>query len=313
MKAWTYLEPGDVVDIIAPGSATDQKLVLQGVEALAAWGLKARYTQGIVSPSHPYLAQTDEFRFRDLKRALLAKDSKAVWCLRGGYGAIRLLPQLARLKAPATPKLLIGYSDITSLHTFISQKWKWSTLHAPLIDRIAEGTVTELEVRDLKNAIFGKEKVLKFENLVAMNSAAQKKRTIKATISGGNLVVLQSTLGTPFEFKPEGIVFFEEVGERGYRVDRMLVQMEQAGTFKKAKAVIFADFLKGQEPNSDKEYWSLAVDDFAGRMKIPVLKGLQAGHAIPNRPVPINTPSTLALGSSATLTIGYGGVYRSQK
>jgi muramoyltetrapeptide carboxypeptidase len=78
--------------------------------------------------------------------------------LRGGYGSIRILPELNKIKAPFTPKLLIGYSDITSLHVFLTQKWKWSSLHGPLIDRIGENTITPSEVSDLKSLIFGKSK-----------------------------------------------------------------------------------------------------------------------------------------------------------
>jgi muramoyltetrapeptide carboxypeptidase len=137
--------------------------------------------------------------------------------------------------------------------------------------------------------------------------SAEAKKTVRGLVTGGNLVVLQSTLGTPWHYRPDGIVFFEETGERGYRVDRILNHMEQAGVFKKAKAVIFADFLGGKEPQTEVEHWSLAINSFAKKMKIPVLKGLSAGHGIPNRPVPIGAKGELVLSKEIRFSIGSGG------
>jgi muramoyltetrapeptide carboxypeptidase len=227
-----------------------------------------------------------------LKKALLAKDSKAVWCLRGGYGANRLLPDLWKLKAPLHKKMVIGYSDITSLLVFLNQKWKWNCFHGPLMETLISGRLPMTQIQECRQVVFGEKRELEF-TLRALNPKAQKSKLLQAPLIGGNLVVLESALGTPYAGKFLGkIMVLEEVGERGYRMDRMLEHLKQAGALKGCKGVVFGDLLHGDERDG-KNFVQFAVERFAKENLLPCFAGLEMGHGEKNRMIPFGPKATI--------------------
>lgn len=235
-----------------------------------------------------------------------------VWCLRGGYGAIRILPQVQKMSVPRKPKLLIGYSDISSLHAVINQKWGWPSLHAPLVDRIGKKTLSDENILELKNSIMNTELSLVFENLTPLNAVAEKKKSIIAPVVGGNLMVVTSTMGTPFQLQAKGkIIFLEEISERAYRIDRCLYQMQQSGVFDEAAAIVFGDFVNCLEANQ-KDYLTPTLMSFFKTMKIPAFKGLQVGHGAIQRPLYFNTPTVLTCGPFAKM-VNYSPSYEIHK
>jgi muramoyltetrapeptide carboxypeptidase len=275
-KAWKYLQPGDVIDVVSPGSSSLTDDVEDVLDLLRSWKLKPRISEKTFAP-HPFHSNEDEVRLELLKKALSAKDSKAIWCLRGGYGANRLVPDLAKLKAPAVTKALIGYSDITSLHILFQQQWKWPVFHGPLLETLISGRLTPNQVEECRQILFGEIKENSFK-LAPMNQAAQKTKKISAPLIGGNLVVVESTIGTKAQIKTSGkILVLEEIGERGYRVDRMLEHLEQAGVLKGCKAILFGDFLGGDERDG-MNYVEFAMKRFAKKTTIPCFSGLEIGH-----------------------------------
>lgn len=306
-KSWKYLHAGDIVDIVAPGYPTTQAELQGGIDFLNGWGLQPRISKNILG-NHFLHAHEDEVRFANLKAAILAEDSKVIWTLRGGYGSNRLLPYLAKMKPPKDKKLLIGISDVSSLHTFLTQEWGWVTLHGPLLDRLGKGLVSQKHQREIKNILFGQAAEVEFSRLKPMNSAAKEVDKIQAPVTGGNLVVLQSTLGTPYQVQTKGkILFLEEIGERGYRVDRILEHFRQCELFKGCRAIIFGDFIGGEEPQGGNKT-ELVFKRWAADLNIPVFKGLEAGHGLIQRPVPFNTRATLMKKESKfSLVIPTGG------
>ncbi len=308
VSAWNALQPGDLIDVIAPGSRCSDQELEKGVKTLEAWGYRVRVDSKIFGPD-VICANTDAERFRQLKKALLAKDSKAIWCARGGYGAIRFTEELKKLKKPKNTKLLIGYSDVTTIHHFLNQFWKWPSLHGPLLDRVGRGDAHPDEIQELKAVLKGEQSEVVFSKLIPMNKMAEKKRTIKATVCGGNLMVVNSTLGGAFQKPFPGIVFLEDRGERGYRVDRLLKQMELAGSFKQAKAIVLGDFVGGLEADG-KDMVTPILQRFADEIKIPMFKGVEAGHGEKQRAIFFNTPAELVGGSQASLKIYTGAAKR---
>ena len=258
-------------------------------------------------------SNTDDVRFKQLRDALLAKDSRAIWCVRGGYGANRLIPDLVKIKKPTgAPKLFMGFSDITTLHTFLNSKWGWPTVHGPMVDRIGRGLILKPELKELHDVYFGTEKKVYYHDLKPMNDAARKAKSIRGVITGGNLMTLQSAIGTKTPWKTEGkIVFLEEIDERGYRVDRLLEHLRQTGHFEKARAIVMGDFLGGNEVDDSNRVWPV-IERFALQMKIPVLRGLQSGHGDLQRPVPFETPAVLNL-AKGSLEIDSGADFSSMK
>ncbi len=306
-KSWTYLKPGDIVDIIAPASHSPTHRLEDGIRWVESTGLYPRIPDDIIK-TDLFFAAPLEVQLEHLKKAIYG-DSKAIWCLRGGYGSMRLVPHLLKLKPPKNPKLFIGFSDITSLHLFFTQVWKWPVIHGRTISQMNPDFAETPDRKFLRDMIFGKKKKVVFRNLTPLNHAATNKQFLEGTITGGNLRILQSSLKTSWELKAKGkILFIEDVAERGYSVDRMLEQMFQAKVIdKNLKALIFGDFTEGLEKDG-RDLTQDALKRFAERVNYPVLKGLPAGHGHElNYPIPFNTSCSLELGKTGRLTCTYGG------
>jgi muramoyltetrapeptide carboxypeptidase len=275
---WRTLKPGSIVDIIAPGFRFDPKVLARGVKQLKAWGLVPRVPTQLLGRDL-ICANSLEVRAKHLIQALLRKDSDAIWAIRGGYGSLQLLPELRKSPPSGPAKLLIGYSDITSLHHFLLDQWGWPSLHGPLLETLGQSKIRSADMRLLKGLLFGELEQVRVAGLRAANPAARSlKSFVRGVLTGGNLTVLQSSMGTPFQAQGRGrVVFLEEVGERGYRMDRALTQMTQAGFFKGVKAVVAGDVLGGAESHG-KELGLRALRSWGENMPFPIFTGFPAGH-----------------------------------
>lgn len=300
-----YLHHGDIIDVVAPASACSEEHFKLGVKWIESLGFKPRFNPHILQPDL-YLANSDEFRFQDLKKAMYAKDSKAIWCLRGGYGSFRLWPQLLKLSKKAPPKLLIGLSDITSMHQFVNQKWQWPSLHASLLDRVGQNKLPKANEKELVDLITGQIGAVEFMNLTPMNGPASQKKTIKGTVRGGNLCTFMVSVGTKlqpkYQKKDRTILFFEDIGERGYKVDRFLQHLSQAGIFDNVAAIVFGDFVDGLEA-SGQSLVQETLSRFAKQCKIPVLSGIETGHGVIQRPLFFNTHATLTCDKNPNMIV----------
>lgn len=282
---WKPLVPGALVDVIAPASRGPQEELEAGIKVLESWGLRVRIPKPMFGESL-FHSNSDEERWLQLKRALTAKDSLAVWCVRGGYGSMKLLPPLSRLKPPLKSKIFIGLSDITSLNIFLNQKWNWPVLHAPILTRVGKGDLPPASIEELKQILFGYKKEIQFE-LTPINAQAQRLKSLQAPIYGGNWVTLMAGAATLFQIKTKNsILFLEDAGERGYRLDRLWEQCLQMGLFKEIKALILGDFTLGDEPDGKNYVWE-ALKRRAQELKKPVFCGLPAGHGLIQRPLPL--------------------------
>lgn len=301
------LQKNDIVDVVAPGFKCTPENLEKARAYLIQKGFRPRIPDNILGDS-PIHSNVDEVRAEHLIRALEAKDSKAIWFLRGGYGSNKLLPYLKKIKKAPKPKLTIGISDITSLHSFFIDKWGWSALHGCLLDRLGQGIVPPDVEEELLNVVTGELKTVTFENLEPLNSIAKSKKVLKHEIVGGNLTVVQSHLGTANALKIKNrILMLEDIGERGYRVDRMLFHLEQAGALKECKGVIFGTFTSADEPNQQPSTVPWVLETWAQKQKFPVLRGLPCGHDTVQRVLPVGTRATLKLNSqSATLEVPTG-------
>lgn len=303
------LEPvrqGAIVDIVAPASACAVSELKGAVRLLKEMGLTPRVPGNLFAKSLLF-SNSDEERLRQLKKAIYAPDSNFIWCVRGGYGALRLMPSVARWPKPKRAKIFLGYSDITTLHAFFNQKWGWATLHGPLLDRFGREAMSRPEHRQLFGMLFGQESEAQFKNLEPLNAAARKSKTIRSTVIGGNLTVLQSSLGTGASLRGgKHILFLEDTGERPHRVDRMLTQMEQAGALAGVRAVVFGYFQLSNAKDR-RDLWRDVMARFAASTNLPVLRGLKVGHdPIVQMTLPLNTPAILSLGSSPNLKVQSG-------
>ncbi len=296
-----FLQTGDIVDIVAPGSPCSMDVFESAVSWIKSQGYVPRYPKDILDPQI-FVSNSDIKRSKYLIDALKNKQSKAVWCLRGGYGAIRLVPDLLKIKNLPKKKIFIGYSDVTTIHLWLNKKMNWPTVHGPLLDRCGQNQLSEHHKNELLSLLSGQKKELYFTGLKPFNAAA-KKKNLKLTgqIFGGNLTVFCSSLGTALQPQIKNdFLFFEDIGERGYRIDKMLHQISQAGILKSCKALFLGDFILGQEANGENHVW-YALEKFFEKSKIPVFSGIQAGHSVIQRPLILNGQATLTCGNDIRL------------
>jgi muramoyltetrapeptide carboxypeptidase len=232
-------------------------------------------------------ANTDELRFKHLKEALLS-DADEIVNIKGGYGLTRLMPQLMTLSKPTKMKLMYGISDATALHIFLNQVWDWPTVHGPAGGQLSEQRVDDVSIERTLRVMEGGLSAYVLPDLLPLNPAAKKLSSISGKVIGGNLTLVQTCIGTPWQLQASGkIYFFEDVQERGYRIDRMLCHLQQAKLFEGVKAILFGDFIKGEEPNGTDLTWEV-IHRFAEDLLIPIFQLPGCGHGLQNYPIPFN-------------------------
>lgn len=307
---WSPLQKGDTIDIIAPSSGVPTENLLVFYEKIRDFFFKhdliARIPNDLIDQSkNPFTANSLDYRLTHLVDALTNTVSKAVWAIRGGCGAAKLLPHLNEIDKPTTNKLLLGFSDITAIHLFLENRWNFSSVHSPVVNQIVSN---DSLFKELKPIIFGQEKKITYTKLLPLNEAANQKISISATTTGGNLSIIQTSLSTIWQINgKDKIIFLEDVNEQGYQIDRILDHLNQAGVFKEAKAIIFGEFIPPKNASSDLCFY--AIKNFAIEMTIPVLSMPIIGHDIfKNSPLPLGTECQLILGESISLICDTGAI-----
>lgn len=307
-QQWQALQPGDVVQIVAPASKTKNPVAdLKKVSSLlASWGLRPRVSKIIFGKNSqfPDLANTDEKRFADLQSAILDPDVKAIWCIRGGYGTVRLLTYLQNnFKNKPVPKLFVGFSDITNLHNYFHQQWDWNTIHGPHPLYIATDKVALRDVKTLRQLMFGEITETKISDLQPLNKAAKVNRIINSTVVGGNIMTFSFTCGTDFalDFNNK-ILLVEDVDEPFRKVDGTLQQL--MAQKQQPAAVIVGDFTI--KDAVEKKAINNALKFFAKWLEthdIPALRCVKIGHGKDNHPVPLGSAAQLILGEKPCLIL----------
>jgi muramoyltetrapeptide carboxypeptidase len=279
------LRPGDTVGIVAPAGPADPELVARVPALLAAHGLRARVFPGC-HLRQGYLAGPDAARLADLHAAWADPELAALWCLRGGYGSARLLPHLDTALLQQSRKLLIGYSDITALHALLD-RLDCPALHAPMpaSDLLRPGR--EADEVALFALLTGGLRAGTTWAAAPADGSLRLPGAACGRLVGGNLSLLAALAGTPWQLRTDGaILFLEDVGEQVYRVDRLLLQLDQCGALRGVRGVLLGSFTEDEDPR--------AVLDAALRpLGVPVLGGWPCGHGTPHRPLPLGVEVTL--------------------
>jgi muramoyltetrapeptide carboxypeptidase len=234
-------------------------------------------------------SNSDENRLQLLKNILLKPSKDTIlWGLRGGYGSARLLPELNKLQKPAQKKIFIGYSDATALHLFLSQHWGWQTIHGAFLAELLSHKKDPKNFQKIAEMLENKKGDFSLDNLKPYNSTAQKQNKISGRLTGGNLTVVETSIGTDWQIDgADKIIFLEDVDVKGYQVDRSLNHLKQAGVFKNAKAIVLGDFIEADE------HVKLALSRFAEEIGVPVFKTDTFGHGKVNYPLVYNAPADI--------------------
>ena len=299
------LKLGDTLGVIAPSSALPEQMVVKALANLEGLGFKLKLGK-YIREKNGYLAGTDSQRVEDIHWAFSDKEVDAVWCLRGGYGATRILPIIDYNIIKNNPKIFIGYSDITAFHVAIYQKTGLVTFHGP----VGTSEYNDFTKPNALNILMNPTPQYKLENAdenLKNESNLFKMEVItpgkcKGKLIGGNLSLLSAMDGTPYALKnlKGKILFMEDIEERPYRIDRMLTQMLQSHDFKQLAGIALGVF-EGCNPKPEENSLSLieCLKDRLGNLGIPVIYGLSFGH--------INHQFTLPMGIEASLDTEGGG------
>ncbi len=273
------------IKIVAPGSFSAEAEYQKGAAEIKKWGMNVS-TDIQFEKSIPFHSADDQRRFDSLKNALHS-DADVIWCLRGGYGAIRLLNDLSKIKKPKKEKIFIGFSDITSLNLFFAKKWEWKCVHGPMISSFSNENFRKKDLLEVKKYLTDQKNFSSKIPLRPFNQFA-KKINLKGELVGGNLSVIQTSLGTKYSINTKNkILFLEDIGERGYKLDRMFYHLEQALVFKDVKAIILGDFSGGNEV-SGENFVNFALTRFANNLSLPIFTTDEFGHGLKNRMLVFN-------------------------
>jgi len=278
------LQPGDTAAILATSGPCDPIRLAAGVEVIKRMGLKPRVMESCHA-KHGFLAGPDCLRLRDLHMAFADPDVRGIFVARGGYGAARLLPGLDFSLLRANAKVVVGYSDVTALHIAITQRCGFVTYHGPMPASDFYDGADPFTVAAFKRMIFASHSG---DQHVLANPPGQPMTTIvpgctAGRLIGGNLTLLAASIGTPYEVDTRNcILFMEETNEDPYRVDRMLLQLTQAGKLRDAAGFILGDF----SPQT-LEALHIPICELLAAQKKPTLAGLACGHTSPSLTLPI--------------------------
>ncbi len=301
------LSKGDTVALITPASGVEIEHFENAVRNIEDLGFRVKIGKN-ARLKNGFLAGNDRERVEDLHWAFADKEVKAVWCVRGGYGATRILPDLDFKLIKKNPKIFIGYSDITALHTAIFQNTGLVTFHGP-------GALSGYSdyVKDhVLNVISNPSDNYKIE--ISPSNAANETSVFKTqTITpgkavgeliGGNLSLLAAMTGTPFGLRnmKGKILFIEDVGEAPYRIDRMLTQLLQNFDMKQISAIALGIFSGCEAKDENSQSLMEVLKDRLGNLGIPVIYGLSFGHIGDQCTLPVGIKAELDA-ENATITL----------
>ncbi|HET9195264.1 MAG TPA: LD-carboxypeptidase [Vicinamibacterales bacterium] len=269
------LTPGDRIAVVSPGSAFAREEFDAGVAELKRLGFVPVYDETVFAREAGYLAGTPELRAGAFLRFWRDPGIRALIATRGGYGSVQLLPLLDRTTMTATPKLFIGYSDNTSILSWLTCQCGLTALHGPMLDRrLSRGAAGYDESSFMALTQGGAGLTLAPDGLLVFQDGEAA-----GPLLGGTLTQLAASLGTPYAFDPPqgSILFIEDVNERPYRIDRMLTQLQLGGVLARASGIVFGE-MRSCDEESGKVTARGVIQRLMQRFPGPVVYGFPSGH-----------------------------------
>ena len=288
-----YLKTGDTVVIVSTARKVSKAEVKSAIDLLSSWGLNVQTGKNLFKYQNQF-AGTDEERSADLQRALNSK-AKAILFARGGYGTVRIIDSIDWKRFVKNPKWLIGFSDLTILHSHVHRHCNIQTLHGPMALNISNLSASCLNV--YKETLFGSALRYSSSKQQPHLEKLNRKGKAKGRLIGGNLSLIYSTLGSPSDVDTEGkILFLEDLDEYLYHIDRMMMNLKRNGKLKNLAGLIVGGMTEMKDnPIPFGKTAEEIIHDAVAEYSYPVVFGFPSGH------IPNNYP--LILGSEATLNV----------
>jgi muramoyltetrapeptide carboxypeptidase len=280
------LKKGDTIGLISPAGPENADKIKESIQYIRSLGFNIKEGKHIYDKIG-YLAGNDSDRAQDFMNMFIDRNVDMILCVRGGYGTMRILPLIDFSVIKQNPKIFAGFSDITTLLNSICQKCNFTTFHAPMCN-------SNLSDKDTLNS-FLSTLMLGYNSYTIRNpnniaaKCFSSRSTVSGQLVGGNLSLLCSTLGTPFEVDTKNkILFLEDVGEDPYKIDRMLTQLILSGKLDSCNGIILGQFTNCDLPHYER---SLTLDQvFEDRilsLNKPTITNIQSGHSYPKLTLPI--------------------------
>jgi muramoyltetrapeptide carboxypeptidase len=301
------LRSGDRVAIIAPASPFNRDEFDKGVAELQHLGFDAVFDESVFAQHGGYLSGAGSIRAKAFLDAWRDPTVRALIAVRGGYGSVHVLPYLESQNLKDTPKAFIGYSDLTSVLTYLTASCEIVSFHGPMLDRRLGRGIDAYDRDTFVRALTSPEPLgeLSAPALETFNNGEAA-----GPLLGGTLAQLVASLGTPYAFKPPGghVLFLEDISERPYRIDRMLTQLRLAGILESAAGLVLGEFLDCNEPGGEPSVRGVLADllrDFEG----PVVYGFPSGHTRgPMVTLPLGVRARVVANESPRVIIEEAGV-----
>jgi muramoyltetrapeptide carboxypeptidase len=270
------LRPGDKIAVVAPASSFIREEFDKGIAEIHRLGFEPVFEDSVFAQHGGYLSGEGKVRAGAFLAAWRDPSVRALIAVRGGYGSVHVLPFLEKEDLRQAPKAFIGYSDLTTVLTYLTGRCGIVSFHGPMLDRRLSRGIDAYDRESFLGALTRAEPL---GELAAPQLETFNKGEAAGALLGGTLAQLVASLGTPYAFDPPGgyVLFLEDVGERPFRIDRMLTQLRLAGVLDRASAVVLGDFIDCDEPGgaiSARDILASLLKDFGG----PVVHGFPSGH-----------------------------------
>jgi len=288
------LRTGDTVGIVAPASNINRSDLEAGAQALRRAGYRPFYFDSILNQDL-YFAGSVERRSRELEAMFLRDDVKAVVCARGGYGANYLLEALDIEKIKSHPKIVVGYSDLTTLLTYFYEEARLVTFHGPMVAK-DWAHHDGVDMASWQAALAGSEPwEVNLDATSGVTGLADG--AAEGVLYGGCLSILVASLGTPYEIKTSGtVLFLEDVAAKPFQIDRMLMQLKLAGKLDGVRGIVFGEMRDCVQTANQGYTLEEVVTRIVGDLGVPVAYGVRSGHVTAGN-------ITLPIGVRAQLTV----------
>ncbi len=289
-----HLKQGDSIAIVATARKVSEEDIKAAIDKFQSWGLNVILGKNIYKEQDQF-AGKDEERVSDLQQALDNDAIKAIIVARGGYGTVRIIDKLVFNKFKHKPKWIVGFSDVTVLHSHIHQNYAIETLHAAMPLNFPSDGSDNNAIISLKQALFGENITYQIEpNLLNVNGKAE------AIITGGNLSLLYALNGTVSDIDTKGkILFIEDLDEYLYHIDRMMLNLKRSGKLNQLAGLIVGGMtdMKDNTIPFGKSAYEI-VSETIKEYNYPVCFGFPAGHIKDNRALILGRKIKMNVGNS---------------
>jgi muramoyltetrapeptide carboxypeptidase len=275
------LKPGDTIGVVSPASAIDREHLERGVAALKKVGFRVKVSRHALDRG-AIVAGSDAVRAGELQAFFADPEVDAIFAARGGYGAGRILPLLDFDAIARTPKVFMGFSDATFILNALVGQAGMVCFHGPMVAMDFARGLGEAPFDHLRRLLAGETASFELPARAALRAGVAEGEVV-----GGCLSMVAAAIGTPYAPPFDGaILFLEDTGEKAYRIDRMLVQLAQAGALGRVAAVVFGALRPPDGSEAEHRLIGECVAEQAARLDCPVLSGIEAGHGSANFTIP---------------------------